>query len=40
MKSKMLVLNKEEKSDLDEAMTDYTKGKTIPLEDARRFLKL
>jgi hypothetical protein len=36
----MLVLNEEEKSDLDEAMREYTKGKTIPLEDARRILKL
>lgn len=36
----LLILSDEEKADLDEAMEEYTTGKTISLDDAERFLEL
>lgn len=36
----LLILNDEEKADLDEAMEEYTTGKTTYLDDAKRYLEL
>ncbi len=36
----LLILNDEEKADLDEAMEEYTTGKTTSLDDAKRYLEL